>query len=44
MEVNRKIIEGKIDIIERNLRFLEQYREMELKEFEKSYKDVQAVK
>lgn len=44
MDVNRKVIEGKIDVIERNLRFLEQYKEMGLKEFEKSYKDVQAVK
>ncbi|MEM3526179.1 MAG: HepT-like ribonuclease domain-containing protein [Candidatus Jordarchaeaceae archaeon] len=44
MDVNRKVIEGKIDIIERNLRFLEQYKEIGLKEFEKSYKDVQAVK
>ncbi|MEM2144629.1 MAG: DUF86 domain-containing protein [Candidatus Jordarchaeaceae archaeon] len=44
MDINRKVIEGKIDIIERNLRFLEQYKEMGLKEFEKSYKDIQAVK
>lgn len=44
MVINLKVIEGKIDIIERNLRFLEQYKEMGLKEFEKSYKDIQAVK
>lgn len=44
MDVNRKVVEGKIDVIERNLRFLEQYKEMGLKEFEKSYKDIQAVK
>ncbi|MFB0561221.1 MAG: DUF86 domain-containing protein [Candidatus Lokiarchaeia archaeon] len=44
MDVNRDVIEGKIDIIERNLRFLEQYKNFKIKEFEKSYKDIQAVK
>ena len=38
------IIEGKIDIIERNLEFLKEYREIGEDEFLNSYKDVQAVK
>ncbi len=36
MEVDRKIIEGKIDIIELNIKFLEQYKESKIKEFEKN--------
>ncbi|MBS7251591.1 MAG: DUF86 domain-containing protein [Candidatus Freyarchaeota archaeon] len=44
MEINIKLIEGKMDIIERNIKFLEQYKDFEIKEFEKSYKDIQAVK
>ncbi|MGQ9723723.1 MAG: type VII toxin-antitoxin system HepT family RNase toxin [Candidatus Jordarchaeum sp.] len=44
MEVDRNLIEGKIDIIERNIKFLEQYKDSKIKEFEKNYKDIQAVK
>lgn len=40
MDVNRDVIEGKIDVIERNLNFLEQYKDIKIKEFENSYKDV----
>ena len=38
------IIEGKIDIILRNLEFLNEYRYVDEEEFLNSYKDVQAVK
>lgn len=38
------VIEGKIDIIVRNLEFLNDYRFVDEEEFLNSYKDVQAVK
>ena len=38
------VIEGKIDIIERKLEFLEEYRDINEEEFLKSYRDIQAVK
>jgi uncharacterized protein YutE (UPF0331/DUF86 family) len=38
------VIEGKIDIITRNLEFLNDYRFVDEEEFLNSYKDVQAVK
>ena len=38
------IIEGKIDIILRNLEFLNEYKYVDEEEFLNSYKDVQAVK
>ena len=38
------VIEGKIDIIVRNLEFLNDYRFVHEEEFLNSYKDVQAVK
>jgi len=37
-------VEEKIDIIERNLKFLEEYKGVGEAEFTASYKDVQAVK
>ena len=42
--VDKEIIEGKIDVIERNLEFLQEYKYVEEEEFLKSYKDIQAVK
>ena len=38
------IIEGKIDVILRNLEFLNEYKYIDEEEFLNSYKDVQAVK
>ncbi|WP_456468181.1 type VII toxin-antitoxin system HepT family RNase toxin [Archaeoglobus sp.] len=39
-----EIIEGKIDVIQRNLDFLEEYKHIDEDTFLNSYKDVQAVK
>jgi len=44
MQVDNDLIEGKIDIIEKNLEFLEQYKNKNINEFIKSYKDIQAAK
>ncbi len=44
MHLEREEIEGKFDIIDRNLRFLEGYRTMSPEQFVESYKDVQAAK
>lgn len=44
MSVDEVMIQGKIDIIERNLEFLTTYKQTTKKEFIRSYKDVQAVK
>lgn len=44
MQLDKNLIEGKIDIIERNLDFLKKYKEMNDDDFINSYKDVQAVK
>ncbi|MBO3804147.1 MAG: DUF86 domain-containing protein [Candidatus Brockarchaeota archaeon] len=44
MKVERDVIEGKLDIIERNLKFLNEYKTASPRRFVKSYKDVQAVK
>ena len=44
MQVDRERIEDKIDIIERDLEFLNSYNEMEDDTFSKSFKDIQAVK
>lgn len=45
MDINKEVIEGKFDIIERNLRFLEEeFKEVSPDIFIKSYKDVQAAK
>ncbi|MBO8179745.1 MAG: DUF86 domain-containing protein [Archaeoglobus sp.] len=42
--VENEIIEGKIDVIQRNLEFLEEYKHIDEDTFLNSYKDVQAVK
>ncbi len=42
--VENEIIEGKIDVIQRNLEFLEEYKNIDENTFLNSYKDVQAVK
>ena len=44
MQIDKDLIQGKIDIIERNLNFLSNYKDMSEEEFVNSYKDVQAVK
>ena len=42
--VENEIIEGKIDVVQRNLEFLEEYKNIDENTFLNSYKDVQAVK
>ena len=42
--MSNEVIEGKIDIILRNLEFLREYADIDEQEFLDSYKDVQAVK
>ena len=42
--MSHEIVESKIDVIERNLRFLRQYENMPAEQFLDSYKDIQAVK
>jgi uncharacterized protein YutE (UPF0331/DUF86 family) len=44
MEVDKDLIEGKVDIIQRNLNFLDEYKSANEEEFVSRYKDVQAVK
>lgn len=44
MRIERDMIEGKFDIIERNLRFLEEIKSLSTDQFVGSYKDVQATK
>lgn len=44
MRLEREIIEGKFDIIDRNLRFLEEIKTISPDQFIESYKDVQAAK
>ena len=44
MSIDKAMIQGKIDIIERNLEFLATYKKVIEKDFLQSYKDVQAVK
>lgn len=44
MRFEREIIEGKFDIIDRNLRFLEEFKTFAPDQFLKSYKDIQAAK
>lgn len=39
-----EFIEGKMDIIERNFEFLQEYKKIGEEEFLNSYKDIQAVK
>lgn len=44
MRLEREVIEGKFDIIDRNLRFLKQMKTFTPKQFVESYKDIQAAK
>ena len=44
MQINKELIHGKIDIIERNITFLSTYKEKKEGEFLSSYKDIQAIK
>lgn len=40
MQMNRDLIKGKIDIMERNLDFLEKYKKVNIQDFLESYKDI----
>ena len=44
MEIDQDVIESKLDIIERNLEFLDEFKCMDSEEFLGSYRDVQAAK
>ncbi|PXF57952.1 MAG: DUF86 domain-containing protein [Candidatus Methanogaster sp.] len=44
MEIDQDVIESKLDIIERNLEFLDEFEYMDSEEFLDSYRDVQAAK
>lgn len=44
MRLEKGIIEGKFDIIDRNLRFLEEIKTLSSDQFVESYRDVQATK
>jgi len=44
MRLEREVIEGKFDIIDRNLSFLEEIKRLSLEQFLESYRDVQAAK
>jgi uncharacterized protein YutE (UPF0331/DUF86 family) len=44
MRLEKRIIEGKFDIIDRNLKFLEEIKALSPDQFMESYKDVQATK
>lgn len=44
MRLEKEIIEGKFDIIDRNLRFLEEIKTLSTNKFLESYRDVQAAK
>lgn len=44
MRLEREVIEGKFDVIDRNLRFLKQMKTLSPDQFVESYKDVQAAK
>ncbi len=44
MSRDKSLIEGKIDIIHRNLEFLNDYKHMDEEEFINSFKDIQAMK
>jgi len=44
MELDKESIQGRIDIIDRNLEFLNSYQKIDKKSYITSYKDVQAVK
>jgi len=44
MKFDTEIIEGRLDIIERNLSFLEEYKTLSPDKFTESYRDTQAAK
>ena len=44
MRLEREVIEGKFDIIDRNLSFLKQMKTLSPEQFVESYKDIQAAK
>jgi uncharacterized protein YutE (UPF0331/DUF86 family) len=44
MHLEKEVIEGKFDIIDRNLRFLKQMETLSPEQFLESYKDIQAAK
>ena len=44
MEIDQDVIESKLDIIERNLEFLDEFEYVDSEEFLDSYRDVQAAK
>jgi len=44
MRLEKEVIEGKFDIIDRNLRFLEEIKRLSLEQFLESYRDIQAAK
>jgi uncharacterized protein YutE (UPF0331/DUF86 family) len=44
MSLEREVIEGKFDIIDRNLRFLEEIKTLSPEQFVESYRDIQAAK
>jgi len=44
MSLEREIIEGKFDVIDRNLRFLEKIKTLTPNQFVESYRDIQAAK
>jgi len=44
MRIDRDVIEGKFDIIKRNLEFLNEIKTLSLEQFLKSYRDIQAAK
>lgn len=44
MQIDENLIQGKIDIIKRNLDFLENYKRISVEGFISKFKDIQAVK
>jgi len=44
MKIDQDVIEAKLDIIERNLVFLDEFKGIEYEDFASSYKNVQAAK
>jgi len=44
MQIDKNLIQGKIDLIERDLEFLKGYKKLSIKEFLNNFKDIQAVK
>ena len=44
MQIDKDLVQGKIDIIEKNLDFLGEYKSYNVEKFLNKYKDIQAVK